>query len=135
MTVFRASGRAALVALGLGIGLAGADVGPVAAQTNRPIRLIPGGDAMPAPERVERGVSSEGAMPTIERDTAGILDFAGGALPATLWTGSLRAKTGRRPVPAGLAPAAQEVAGGQRSRASPPPSPPFPSSRPRPGRR
>ncbi len=90
MTVFRANGRAALVALGLGIGLAGAIVGPLAAQTNRPIRLIPGGDAMPAPERVERRVSSEGAMPTIERDTAGILDFASGALPATLWTGSTR---------------------------------------------
>jgi hypothetical protein len=62
----------------------------VAAQTGRPIRLIPGGDAMPAPERVERGVSNEGAMPAIERDTAGILDFATGALPATLWTGSSR---------------------------------------------
>jgi hypothetical protein len=45
---------------------------------------------MPAPERSERNVRSDGALAPTERDVAGVLDFANGALPATLWTGSTR---------------------------------------------
>ena len=63
---------------------------PAAAQGNRPIRLIPGTDSMAAPERVERGVRNDGVLAPTERDVAGILDFATGALPATLWAGSTR---------------------------------------------
>lgn len=83
MTDFRA--RAVCAALAAVLFAASA-----AAQSNRPIRLIPGGDSLPAPERAERGVRNDGALAPTERDIAGILDFATGALPATLWTGSTR---------------------------------------------
>jgi hypothetical protein len=86
VTACPASRRAALIVVAL---LCGA-TGTADAQSGRPIRLIPGGDAMAAPERVERNVRNDGVLAPTERDIAGILDFANGALPATLWTGSTR---------------------------------------------
>lgn len=90
MTACRASALAALLCAALA--LAAAVEARAQALPGRPMRLIPGGDAMPAPSvpPVDRGIRLEGAPKPVDQGASGLIDASSGALPPTLWTGSQR---------------------------------------------
>lgn len=90
MTACRASALAALLCAALA--LAAAAEARAQSLPGRPMRLIPGGDAMPAPSvpPVDRGIRLEGAPKPVDQGASGLIDASSGALPPTLWTGSQR---------------------------------------------
>ncbi|MFM8992227.1 MAG: hypothetical protein ACKOUS_22090, partial [Alphaproteobacteria bacterium] len=90
MTGCRASALAALLCLPLALAASGAALAQ--AQPGRPMRLIPGGDALPAPSvpPVDRGIRLEGAPKPVDQGASGLIDASSGALPPSLWTGSQR---------------------------------------------